>query len=306
MRKKILLCIGILLAVSLWIALHTISAAGAEEYETLYVLEDVNLSSMPAMEGNALSLVLKGSAVSVTEYNEDGWSRVFHEGGQGFIKSEFLGTQQQTIAGIYYALVNVYLRSEAAADSDALQLVQFASAVEVAEYDAEGWSRVSVDGNTGFIKSEFLGTEIQLEEAKESGTSAVELTPWSEARYIMTIGAVAKITDVRSGITYNVKSFSNGKHADVQPVTKEDVALMKRTFGGRWSWTARPVWVSVNGRTMAASINGMPHSGGVSNGNGLKGHMCLHYKGSATHNGNASYTRLNQNAVNEAYRAAKS
>ena len=262
-----------------------------------YTLDNVNIRSSDTTESDALATASRGSAVFVTEYYVDGWSRVRYDGHDSFIKTEYLGTKQQALAGTYYTLENVNLRSEATTESDVVQLIKFGNAVEVTEYYEEGWSRATVDDNSGFIKTEFLGTNDQLEKAKAARRPSVEYTPWSEAKNIMTIGTNALITDVYTGITYYVRSFSNGKHADVEPVTQEDTSKLKQTYGGAWSWTPRPVWVSINGRTMAASINGMPHGGGVISGNGMNGQVCLHFKGSSTHNGNRSATRDHQQAA---------
>jgi peptidoglycan hydrolase-like protein with peptidoglycan-binding domain len=138
----------------------------------------------------------------------------------------------------------------------------------------------------------------------QAAANGVELLDWATAKGIFTVGAIATVYDVRSQISYHVKSFSNGNHADVEPVTKEDTQLLKQTYGGAWSWDPRPVWVTVNGRTMAASTNGMPHASGVNSDNGMDGQICIHFKGSSTHNGNQAYSQLHQDAVMEAWAAA--
>jgi peptidoglycan hydrolase-like protein with peptidoglycan-binding domain len=140
--------------------------------------------------------------------------------------------------------------------------------------------------------------------AAQVAQNGVELLEWAAVKGIFTIGSTATVYDVRTQITYHVKSFSNGNHADVEPVTQDDTALLKQTYGGSWSWDPRPVWVTVNGRTIAASTNGMPHAGGVNSENGMDGQICIHFKGSSTHNGNAAYTKLHQDSVMEAWEAA--
>jgi hypothetical protein len=99
------------------------------------------------------------------------------------------------------------------------------------------------------------------------------------------------VFDVRTGLTYNVKSFSNGLHADVEPITANDTAIMLKTYGGAWKWNPRPVWVTVNGRTIAVSINGMPHGGDTNPNNNMNGQICIHFRGSTTHNGNQSFAK---------------
>ncbi|MCL2386390.1 MAG: hypothetical protein FWC89_02465 [Defluviitaleaceae bacterium] len=132
----------------------------------------------------------------------------------------------------------------------------------------------------------------------------VELIPWSYARRLFRLGTAVRITDVRTGESYYVSSFSNGNHADVRPLTADDTAIMFRTFGGVWSWNTRPVLVHIDDRTFAASINGMPHGGGSIPGNNMRGHICIHFYGSRTHSGSRSHEIDHQNSVREAFRAS--
>jgi peptidoglycan hydrolase-like protein with peptidoglycan-binding domain len=135
--------------------------------------------------------------------------------------------------------------------------------------------------------------------------NGVEYMYWSDVKGIFKIGLTARVYDVRSGVVYEVRSFSNGNHADVEPITTGDTELVKSTFGGVWSWDPRPVWVTVNGRTIAGSINGMPHGGGVNDENGMDGQLCLHFLGGSTHNSNKTYAQRHQDAIVEAWNAAK-
>lgn len=168
---------------------------------------------------------------------------------------------------------------------------------------AGDYYNVSFGETSGYIKSDLL--EILPPPVKSFNGAEVELLDWSAVKNIFTIGVDAAVYDVYSGKVYYVRSFSNGLHADVEPVTTEDTRILKETYGGSWSWDPRPVWVNINGRTIAGSINGMPHGGGVNSGNGMSGQVCIHFKGSFTHNGNASFARDHQDALRVAYAYAQ-
>jgi len=148
-------------------------------------------------------------------------------------------------------------------------------------------------------------TQPAKSQPKQIAPNGVELAEWKEVTNILKPGLTAQVYDVRTGVSYYIQSFSNGLHADVEPVTVQDTELLKKTFGGVWSWTPRPVWVAVSGRVFAASINGMPHAGGVNDSNGMNGQICLHFLGSSTHNGNKAYSQLHQDTVMESYKAAR-
>lgn len=114
-----------------------------------------------------------------------------------------------------------------------------------------------------------------------------EYLDWSEARNIYSRGNIATVTDVSSGLKFNVKRRGGTNHADSEPLTSEDTAIMKRIYGGSWSWSTRGIIVRVDGRDIAASMNGMPHGGQNISNNSFPGHFCIHFKNSRNHNTNS-------------------
>jgi len=134
----------------------------------------------------------------------------------------------------------------------------------------------------------------------------VELLNWYDIRNVIVAkGKPIDVFDIKTGLNYQVRSFANGNHADVEPITALDTATMLRTYGGKWSWEPRSVWITINGRTIASAINGMPHGGQTIKDNNMNGQVCLHFLGSNVHNGNKDYAQKFQNYVMEAANAAK-
>lgn len=105
----------------------------------------------------------------------------------------------------------------------------------------------------------------------------------------------ATVTDIDTGITFNIYRYGGSNHADVEPVTAADTAKMKQAYGGQWSWNRRAVIVNVNGRVFAGSMNGMPHGGQDIYNNNFDGQFCIHFLNSRTHG---------TNRVDEAHQAA--
>ena len=202
---------------------------------------------------------------------------------------------------LYMTTTTLNLRAETNTSSTRLALVQPGSRVQVVNYGNGDWFAVIYDGIYGYMYSQFLTRVPAPGTPVTAGT--VELVEWSEARNILTVGTIATIIDVRTGLSYQIASFSNGNHADVETITAEDTAIMLETFGGTWSWATRPILVIVNGRTLAASINGMPHAGSTRSGNNMNGHVCIHFLGSRTHNGSIGHENDHQASVREAFNA---
>jgi peptidoglycan hydrolase-like protein with peptidoglycan-binding domain len=126
------------------------------------------------------------------------------------------------------------------------------------------------------------------------------LSWWNGGSKAFPVGAKATVVDVRTGIRFTVKRWGGVNHADVEPASQDDTAAMKKAYGGAWSWNRRPIWVLVNGRAIAASMNGMPHMGYSLSNNSFPGHFCIHMKDSRLHAGNRVDPE-HAAAVNEAY-----
>lgn len=107
---------------------------------------------------------------------------------------------------------------------------------------------------------------------------------WDEARQYFNKYSSATVTDLDTGLQFNVQRRGGSSHADVQPLTAEDTTIMKAIYDGKWSWKRRAVvLVLENGMPIAGSMNGMPHGQGAIVGNKFNGHFCIHFRDSKTH-----------------------
>lgn len=110
------------------------------------------------------------------------------------------------------------------------------------------------------------------------------IPPWSEVNTLLPKKSMFTVVDIEKGLTFRVQRRAGSRHADVQPLTKEDSKTMKQIFDDRWSWNRRAILVITDNNTaIAASMNGMPHGGDGIPDNGFSGHFCIHFLGSCTH-----------------------
>lgn len=109
------------------------------------------------------------------------------------------------------------------------------------------------------------------------------LLPWDKVRKLIPKRSTLTITDVETGLAFKAQHRAGARHIDAQPLTAADTAVMKRMYGGSWSWKRRAVTVRYGGHTLAASMHGMPHGGDGIPGNKFAGHFCIHFMGSRTH-----------------------
>jgi len=261
----------------------------------------------------------------VLSHNISGWSNVRKGGTSGFVSSEFLrflvtstpaeaapaapanGSYGSTESAAQSApsnaqpirtlqtLSGVNLRARPSTDADIVRVLNTGTRVDVLSEGSDGWSSVRVGNSSGYIRSDLLGESV--------GPGRIELLTMAEVRPLMRSGQDIRLTDVRTGRTFSVRPFSFGRHADVDTSSRADTDTKFSIRDGRWSWAARPVWVHIGDRTIAASINGMPHDVTMIPSNGAGGHFCLHFHGTITNN--QRYQADLRSAIMEAYNAGR-
>ena len=129
-------------------------------------------------------------------------------------------------------------------------------------------------------------------------------------------GTTATITDVRTGISFRARRWAGAYHADVEPLTAADTAAMCRVYGVSTAqaisdnnlYQRRPIWVTIGGRTFAASMYGVPHNypeGDTIADNEFNGQFCAHFVNSRTH-GSGAVDPDHQAAIQYAYDHAAS
>jgi len=295
----------------------------------------VNFRVGPSTSTNAISTLNIDTNVEVLEHDPAGWSKVRLNGTVGYINSSYLAwpsqnAQQGMDAGataaatepvpapaptpepvhapepepaqsqpteVYRTSDTVNFRSGPSTDTSIIKTLSPGVVVDMIEYNPDGWSKLKFGENVGYIRSDFL----RVDAGGVNG--GVELLSWSAAKDIVPKGTPMKIVDVRTGLSFELKCFSKGGHADVEPPTQADTDTILKTRNGAWAWAPRPVWVTTGGRTIAAALNGQPHSGSTISNNGMNGHLCLHFNGTVTNS--KTYQRDLNNAVIEAWNAAK-
>ena len=114
----------------------------------------------------------------------------------------------------------------------------------------------------------------------------IELLDWKEVNDLLPKYTKFIVLDVETGKKFRVQRRAGSHHADVQPLTSKDTKIMKKIYGGKWSWKRRAIIVIHKDLWIAASMHGLPHGAGALKNN-FPGHFCIHFYGSTTHRTNS-------------------
>ena len=122
----------------------------------------------------------------------------------------------------------------------------------------------------------------------------VELVDWfTNGKQLFNSGEIFSVTDYVSQKQINLKVLSAGNHCDIEPATAEDTTSMKELFQS-WTWTPRPVIIHQDGRNIAGSLSGMPHSIDTTPNNAVTGHFDLYLHNSIPHGSGVSKSYVQQ------------
>lgn len=150
--------------------------------ETVTATTKVNVRASDSENADRIGQVEAGTTLTRYETRDNGWSKIDFNGQEGYIKSEFLQAQapaeapaqtpaatepEQTeettqaestgqTGGKVTVKEAVRVRGSASTDGDVLGSVYQGETFDLIMEQADGWCKISYNGQTGYIKSEFV------------------------------------------------------------------------------------------------------------------------------------------------------
>ena len=150
------------------------------------------------------------------------------------------------------------------------------------------------------------GTSVDTGGATGKGPSSgqVRLLHWyNDVKKSASSGQKFMVYHPGSGLSFNLRFYSMGSHADSEPLTLRDTQLMNKALGPA-SWNIRVVYVKLpDGRWTMAAMHNRPHLSGNIKDNGFDGHLCVHFLrdlDEVTKN-DPNYGLSNQKAIRKAW-----
>lgn len=167
-----------------------------------------------------LTLLAKGTAVVVEDASIDGWYKVNYAGETGYLSSEYVSYSEKSDAKLGNGLVtgnSVNIRSAANTSASKVTVLNKGDVVEIIGID-DGWYKISVNGKTGYIRSDYMDVTKKALSSRgnETASAAKASSKGSEivsfakkylgVRYVYG-GASAKGFDCSGFTMYVMKNF---------------------------------------------------------------------------------------------------
>lgn len=143
------------------------------EKRVAYAKTGVNLRKKPSTDSDVVKTLDAGTKVMIYGKSKDGWFRIRSKGKFGYVKKEFIVSSKSKVEsssrndaptrttylneGDRITLTqSVNIRTSMSETADRVGLAYQGDVVTVIMSYAEGWTKVSWNGQTGFAKTEFL------------------------------------------------------------------------------------------------------------------------------------------------------
>ena len=279
----------------------------------------VNFRKGPGTNYSVIRSFNKGTKVEFISKEND-WVKVNYNGTVGYVFSKYVSDKANTDDNTYitkYVTGNsVNVRTGPSTSYKSTMKLNKGNKVEYIS-SSGNWSKIMYNGKTGYMSSQYLSTTNPIENTKPETQGEVLFPDWfKEGKnilvrddYASNLNNAFTVEDYNTGKKFKLIRTGGTNHADVEPLTAADTAIMKSIWGG-FSWTRRPVLVHVNGKVYGASMTGMPHAGldsepareytsknrsdnygdGINydsvKNNGADGHVDIHFLNSKTHSSN--------------------
>ena len=174
----------------------------------------------PNTSSACLTLLAKGTAVVVEDASIDGWYKVNYAGETGYLSSEYVSYSEKSDAKLGNGLVtgnSVNIRSAANTSASKVTVLNKGDVVEIIGID-DGWYKISVNGKTGYIRSDYMDVTKKALSSRgnETASAAKASSKGSEivsfakkylgVRYVYG-GASAKGFDCSGFTMYVMKNF---------------------------------------------------------------------------------------------------
>lgn len=146
----------------------------------------VNIRTSDSETADKLGKAAVGDEFELLEEKGNGWSKVKYDGGEAYIKSDFLepsetmaasdveqdeeeenedtqeqqtadnGSDSTTVTGTVTVKENVRIRSGASETSDKIATAYMGDKLDVIMKQADGWTKIKYNGQTAYVKSDFV------------------------------------------------------------------------------------------------------------------------------------------------------
>ena len=152
--------------------------AGQSAVNTVRATDVVNIRSSDSEEADKIDKAQIGQEFTLLEVKGNGWSKVSYNGGEAYIKSDYLeavieevlvaegeeapaqetatASTNDTVSGIVTVIESVRVRKSASTDAESLGTAYEGDELDLIMKQADGWTKIKYNGQIAYVKSDYV------------------------------------------------------------------------------------------------------------------------------------------------------
>ncbi|MGN0377282.1 MAG: SH3 domain-containing protein [Suilimivivens sp.] len=145
--------------------------------QTVRATDVVNIRTSDSETADKIDKAQVGQEFKLLEQKGNGWSKIEYNGGEAYIKSDYLeavseivveepadngnsdtqtASSNDTVSGTVTVKENVKVRKSASTDSESLGTAYVGEKLELVMKQADGWTKIKYNGQTAYVKSDYV------------------------------------------------------------------------------------------------------------------------------------------------------
>ena len=263
MEKFLKISAVLLILICLLLSSSATQARAVSEGGGTINAQGVNLRSEPTTASGIITVLYEGDEVVVTDKSTSGWYKVNYDGNTGYVSSEFVSLASSAQGDFGRGTVTgdtVRIRSGPGTSYDILDYVDTGDTLSVTGV-SDDWYKVSINGNTGYIRSDYLSLD------GGSGTTSASATDAQGGSAVVSSASGTGTINgtyvrFRSGPSTSSDILGSFDYGDTVTVIGDAGDWYKVTYAGEEGYVYK-IYLNVNGSS-AGSTGTSTDNNGVS------------------------------------------
>ncbi|KWW16598.1 MULTISPECIES: D-alanyl-D-alanine carboxypeptidase family protein [Peribacillus] len=117
---------------------------------------NLNVRTGPSTANKIITTVKQGTKLTVMGKEANGWLKVSLKGQTGYVSSQYVKISNSSATKIYTASANLNVRTGPSTANKIITTVSQGTKLKVIGKEANGWLKVSIKGQTGYVNSKYV------------------------------------------------------------------------------------------------------------------------------------------------------
>ncbi|MED3994597.1 D-alanyl-D-alanine carboxypeptidase family protein [Peribacillus frigoritolerans] len=203
------------------------SVANAATVKTYTATANLNVRTGPSTANKIIATVKQGTKLTVTGKNANGWLKVSLNGQTGYVSGQYVkisNSSSSAATEIYTATANLNVRTGPSTANKIITTVKQGTKLTVTGKNVNGWLKVSLNGQTGYVSSKYV-------KVSNSSSDAIQVVAKPESIPVL-VNKKNKLPEnyVPKDLVYTSIPFTFKEKTEKRKMRSEAAAAISKLF----------------------------------------------------------------------------